>query len=111
MTNLLGAALIGLGIAFDIVGCLGLIRLPDVYCRMQAATKCVALGTMLIIAGAVVMVGTASAVAKGGLCLTFLLLTSPTGSHALARAAHRSMTPLWGGSLLDELANDEEGPR
>ncbi len=107
MTSVLGAALIGLGIAFDVVGCLGLVRLPDVYSRMQAATKCVTLGTMLIVAGAMVTAGSLGAVAKGGLCLTFLLLTSPTGSHALARAAHRSGTPLWRGSLLDQLADDE----
>ena len=41
MSSLIGASLIGLGIAFDVVGCLGLLRLPDVYNRMQAATKCV----------------------------------------------------------------------
>jgi multicomponent Na+:H+ antiporter subunit G len=99
------------GVAFDVVGCLGLVRLPDVYNRMQAATKCVALGTLLIVAGAVVTIGTPSALAKGGLCLAFLLLTSPTGSHALARAAHRSGTRLWEGSLLDQLADDEEGRR
>ncbi len=107
MTSVLGAALIALGIAFDVVGCVGLVRLPDVYSRMQAATKCVTLGTMLIVAGAMVTAGSLGAVAKGGLCLTFLLLTSPTGSHALARAAHRSGTPLWRGSLLDQLADDE----
>ena len=111
MNSLIGASLIGLGIVFDVVGCLGLLRLPDVYSRMQAATKCVALGTLLIVAGAVVAAGTASAVAKGALCLTFLLLTSPTGSHALAHAAHRSGTPLWNGSLLDQLAADEEDRR
>ncbi|MGI9591052.1 MAG: monovalent cation/H(+) antiporter subunit G [Myxococcota bacterium] len=111
MTSLIGASLIGLGIAFDVVGCLGLLRLPDVYSRMQAATKCVALGTLLIVAGAVVTAGTASAVAKGALCLIFLLLTSPTGSHALAHAAHRAGTPLWKGSLLDQLADDGEDRR
>ena len=108
MTSLIGALLIGLGVAFDVVGCLGLLRLPDVYSRMQAATKCVALGTLLIVAGAVLTAGTASALAKGALCLIFLVLTAPTGSHALARAAHRSGTPLWEGSLLDQLADDEE---
>ena len=111
MTSVLGASLIGLGIAFDVVGCLGLLRLPDVYTRMQAATKCVALGTMLIVAGAVVTVGTVSALAKGGLCLTFLLLTSPAGTHALARAAHRSGTRLWDGTVVDQLAKDAEERR
>ncbi len=111
MNSWIGAALIGVGVAFDVMGCIGLVRLPDVYTRMQAATKCVALGTLLIIAGAVVTVGTPSALAKGALCLGFLLLTSPTGSHALARAAHRSGTPMWSGSVLDELAADREDSR
>ncbi len=106
MTSLVGASLIAVGLVFDVVGCLGLVRLPDVYSRMQAATKCVALGTMLILLGAMVTAGTASAVAKGGLCLVFLLLTSPTGSHALARAAHRSGTPLCEASVVDQLADD-----
>ena len=111
MNSVLGASLIVAGVAFDVVGCLGLMRLPDVYNRMQAATKCVALGTLLIVGGSVVMVGTAAAVVKGGLCLAFLIVTAPTGSHALARAAHRSGTPLWKGSLLDQLADDREGGR
>ena len=111
MNSVVGTSLIALGVAFDVVGCVGLVRLPDVYTRMQAATKCVALGTLLIVAGAVVMVASLSAVVKCGLCLTFLIITAPTGSHALARAAHRSGTPLWEGSLLDQLANDREGHR
>jgi len=111
VNSVVGTSLIALGVAFDVVGCVGLVRLPDVYTRMQAATKCVALGTLLIVAGAVVIVGTPSALVKGGLCLTFLIVTAPTGSHALARAAHRSGTRLWEGSLLDELAEDREGRR
>ena len=111
MTSAIGTSLIALGLAFEVLGCIGLVRLPDFYTRMQAATKCVALGTLLIILGAVLMVGTPSAVAKGGLCVTFLLLSSPTGSHALARAAYRSGTRLWEGSVVDQLAGDSEGRR
>jgi multicomponent Na+:H+ antiporter subunit G len=111
MNSAIGDLLIGLGIAFDVVGCVGLLRLPDVYTRMQAATKCVALGTLLIVAGAMVTAGTPSAAVKGTLCLAFLFMTSPAGSHALARAAHRSGTPLWEGSLLDQMADDEEDRR
>ena len=111
MTEGIGAVLVGVGVAFDVVGCLGLVRLPDVYTRMQAATKCVALGTVLIVAGSVLTAGAPSVVAKGALCLIFLFLTSPTGSHALARAAHRSGTPLWEESVVDRLADDEEEQR
>ncbi len=109
MNSAIGTSLMVLGLAFEVVGCLGLVRLPDFYSRMQAATKCVALGTMLIIVGAVVTVGTVPALVKGSLCLAFLLLTSPTGSHALARAAYRSGTRLWERSVVDQLAEDGEG--
>ena len=110
MNSAIGTSLIALGVAFEVVGCLGLLRL-HFYSRMQAATKCVTLGTMLILVGAMLTVGSLAAVIKVGLCLTFLLLTSPTGSHALARAAHRSGTPLWEGSVVDQLADDREGER
>ena len=42
------------GLFFDLVGCLGLVRLPDVYNRLQAGTKCVTLGTFLILLGVIV---------------------------------------------------------
>ena len=49
--------LISIGVVFDIVGAIGLIRLPDVYNRLQAATKCVTLGTCLILIGVLVHSG------------------------------------------------------
>ena len=106
MISGIATTLIALGVAFEVVGCLGLLRLPDVYTRMQAATKCAALGTLLIVLGAILAVGTLSMFVKGAICLAFLYVTAPTGSHALARAAHRSGTPLWEGSLLDQLGAD-----
>ncbi|MHC4247855.1 MAG: monovalent cation/H(+) antiporter subunit G [Planctomycetota bacterium] len=85
--------LIAAGLAFDIFGCIGLVRLPDVYTRLQAATKCVTLGTCLILLGALVgSIGTDSAgpmITKAVLCIAFVLITSPTAAHALARGAYK----------------------
>ena len=108
MNSWIGAALIGVGVAFDVMGCIGLVRLPDVYTRMQAATKCVALGTLLIIAGAVVTVGTPSALAKGALCLGFLLLTSPTGSPTVY--IYRSRAMGYCSSLTESAEGITNGP-
>ena len=94
------------GVIFDLLGCIGLIRLPDVYNRLQAATKCVTLGACLILLGAVVMVGSGPTVVKGLLCILFILVTSPTGAHALARAAHRSGVKLWEKSVTDQYEED-----
>ncbi len=55
MNEKIGLILIALGVLFDLFGCVGLVRLPDVYNRIQASTKCVVLGTTLILLGAMVL--------------------------------------------------------
>lgn len=102
------------GLAFNLLGCLGLVRLPDVYNRLQAATKCVTLGTCLILLS--VMVGTlgsgsVSGAVKAMLCMVFILITSPTAAHALARGAHVAGIRLCQGSVVDRFAEDREPGR
>ena len=104
--NIIGFIFIGLGLVFDLFGCLGLVRLPDVYNRLQAATKCVTLGTCSILFGMFLIVGFTAAGMKAILCMLFLLLTSPVAAHALARAAHISGVKLWEGSVVDKYAED-----
>ena len=48
MSEIIGLILLIIGITFDVIGCIGLVRLPDIYNRLQAATKCVTLGTCMI---------------------------------------------------------------
>lgn len=107
MSDTIGSILIGIGVTFDVLGCLGLVRLPDVYNRLQAATKCVTLGTCLILVGVAVAGGTAPIAIKALLCAAFILLTSPVGAHALARGAYRSGVPLCDRSVVDEYADSE----
>ena len=101
MSNTIGFALVAIGLAFDLFGCLGLLRLPDVYNRLQAATKCITLGTCSILFGMFLIVGLTVGGMKAILCALFLLLTSPVAAHALARAAHISGVKLWEGSVVD----------
>ena len=112
MNEYIGLTLIVLGVLFDISGCIGLVRLPDVYNRIQASTKCVVLGTTLILVGSLVMLDTLSATIKGVICILFILITSAVAAHALSRAAHRSGVPLWHQSVIDKYAEDgeAEGP-
>ena len=102
----IGMALIVIGVLFDVTGCIGLVRLPDVYNRIQASTKCVVLGTTLILLGAVIWLGTLSALVKGLICILFILITSSTAAHALSRAAYRSGVSLWKGRVVDRYAED-----
>ena len=108
MSNAIGITLVALGVLFDLFGCIGLVRLPDVYNRLQAATKCVTLGACLILLGAVVLVDSTPTAIKGILCILFVLVTSPTGAHALARAAHRSGVRLWDQSVVDQYEEDTQ---
>lgn len=57
MNEVIGLIIITVGVAFDFFGVLGLLRLPDVYNRLQAATKCITLGTCGIMLGTFVMNG------------------------------------------------------
>lgn len=102
MSDKIGFIFIGIGLFFDLFGCLGLFRLPDVYNRLQAATKCITLGTCSILFGMLLIVGFTAAGMKAILCILFLLLTSPVAAHALARAAHKSGVKLWEGSVVDK---------
>lgn len=105
MMHTLGLGFIAVGLAFDLFGCLGLIRLPDVYNRLQAATKCVTMGTCSILFGAFLVTGFVSAGIKALLCIVFLSLTTPVAAHAIARGAHRSGIALWSGSVVDHYAD------
>jgi multicomponent Na+:H+ antiporter subunit G len=104
--DLVAYAFLALGLLFDLLGCIGLVRLPDVYNRLQAGTKCVTLGTFLLLIGVVVRFGFDAMGWKAVLCILFVAITSPTAAHAIARAAHRSGTPLAPGSVLDRYRED-----
>ncbi len=96
MVNALIYALLAVGTVFNGLGAVALIRFPDVYTRVHGATKCTTFGSIFSLLGVAVYgiwqgggLGGTMAV-RAFLALVFLLLTNPTGSHALARAAHRS---------------------
>jgi multicomponent Na+:H+ antiporter subunit G len=107
MNEFLGYAFIIIGLGFDFFGCLGLIRFPDIYNRLQASTKCVTLGTCSILFGLLLFKGFSAAGIKAILCIIFIVLTSPTAAHALARAAHKSGVKLWQGSVCDKYEEDK----
>ena len=98
----IGLAIIAIGVLFDLFGCVGIVRLPDVYNRIQAGTKCVTLGVCLILIGAIVLADTTAMQLKAFLCVVFIVITSPTAAHALACAARRSGIAMWEKSVVDQ---------
>ena len=110
MSDAITVFLIAVGLLFNLLGCVGLVRLPDVYNRLQAATKCVTLGTCMVLAGVMLKAAGDShpLLWKSLLCLLFILVTSPTAAHALAQGAHVSGVRLWEGSVVDKYEEDHE---
>lgn len=102
-----GLAFITVGLAFDLFGCIGLIRLPDVYLRLQAATKCITLGTCSILFGTFLMTGFTSPGIKALLCIYIIALTNPVAAHVIARSAHRGGIKFWKGTVVDHYAEDQ----
>jgi multicomponent Na+:H+ antiporter subunit G len=108
MTEIIGYILIAIGVLFDIFGCIGLVRFPDVYNRLQAATKCVTLGTIALLAGVALADGWGPTGAKAIICAVFILITSPTAAHAIAKGAYASGVELWENSVVDKYAEQME---
>jgi multicomponent Na+:H+ antiporter subunit G len=106
MQQIIGYIFIVIGLGFDIFGCIGLLRLPDVYNRLQATTKCVTLGTSSILLGTFILKGLCTTGIKAILVAIFLLLTSPVAAHALARGAHKAGVKLWPKSVVDKYEQD-----
>lgn len=83
------------GAFFLIVGGIGLLRLPDMFTRLHAAGVADTMGAGLILIGLMLHSGFTQATVKLILILVFLVLTGPTATHALAKAArHGKLSPV-----------------
>jgi multicomponent Na+:H+ antiporter subunit G len=103
--------LLGIGVFFNILAGIGLLRFPDVYTRLHAGTKCTTFGSIFII-GSVILIGLKTwflgdvngsvLTIHSAIALIAILLTNPTGAHAIAKAAHKSgVMPV--NAVIDEL--------
>jgi multicomponent Na+:H+ antiporter subunit G len=88
-------ALILVGLFFTAVAAVGLLRLPDLYTRAHATSKADTLGTVLTLAGVALTFGTNVPRAKLVVLAVFLLITNPTATHAITRAAYDQGIDPW----------------
>lgn len=104
VTDIITGILMLLGSAFAFIAALGILRMPDVYIRMHAATKAGTLGAGFMLLALVVFFGDLGVVVEALAVFTFLLLTAPVAAHAIGRAAYLSGVPLWHQTQFDDYA-------
>lgn len=85
LLGVLGYTLVALGVAVVVLAVVGMLRLPDVYMQLHAASKAAALGVIALLAASV-GTGDLETMGRAALVAFFLLVTAPVGSHAIAAA-------------------------
>lgn len=86
------SALVLIGALFSAIAALGILRFPDLYTRLHAASKAGPLGAGLILLGAGIASADPLILVRCAFGLVFLVLTGPVSAHLLARAALKSGT-------------------
>jgi len=107
--DVLSAVLLLSGVAFSVVAGLGLLRLPDVFSRMHAATKPSTLGLALILSGAALRVEDRGDAATLLLVGVFQFVTVPVGAHMIGRSSYRAGTGALDDLVVDELRDSDGG--
>jgi multicomponent Na+:H+ antiporter subunit G len=97
--------LAAVGLAFSLSGAVGIVRMPDLYTRLQCSGKTITMGAVPALAALAVGEGPLSNYGARALLVALLLLVlSPVAAHALARAAYKVGVPMWSGAAGDEVA-------
>jgi multicomponent Na+:H+ antiporter subunit G len=98
--KIIGIIITGIGVVFLLLGSLGIYRMPDVYNRVQAGTKCTTLGSFLTIIGVGIM--QPEWFWKTLIIAVFILVSNPVSSHALGRASRKTGVPLSDRTVTDK---------
>ena len=110
MTDILTAVIWIAGSLFALLAAIGVLRMPDVFTRMQASTKAATLGLGCLLVGAALQFGDFGSVIRLLSIGAFILLTTPVSALVIARAAYLAEVPLWKGTVLDERSAGADRP-
>lgn len=94
------------GSALALLAALGILRMPDVFTRMQASTKASTLGLGCLLLGAGLQLGDFPSLIRVASIGAFILLTTSVSAHVIARASYLADVPLWEGTVADERRRD-----
>jgi multicomponent Na+:H+ antiporter subunit G len=102
LNDMLSIIFITTGVLFNLLGCIGIVRLPDTYNRLQAATKAVTLGCCSILIGVIFHFGISDAATKALIAIPILFFGSTVAAHALIRGTYHFGVKLGEKSVRDD---------
>lgn len=97
-----------LGALFSLLAAIGILRLPDLYTRMHAASKAGTMGAGLSLAAIAVISFDGSVILRAIAGFVFLLLTAPVSAHLLARAAYLAGYSPSSLTVINDLDNSDQ---
>jgi multicomponent Na+:H+ antiporter subunit G len=103
MNELVADVLMIVGASFLLLAAIGIVRMPDLFTRMQTATKAATLGISCILLAVTFLLQDWSVGIRAILTISFFFLTAPVAAHMIGRAAYFVGVPLWSGTITDEL--------
>jgi multicomponent Na+:H+ antiporter subunit G len=102
VTSVVAAVLFLAGATLALLAAVGVLRMPDLFTRMQASTKAATLGLGCLLVGLALYMPEFSVIVRAVTIAAFVMLTTPVAAHVIARAAYLTGVPLWKGSVVDE---------
>ena len=88
---------------------MGIVRFPDLYTRMHAASKSISLGIGCLLIGAVFYFATLLIILKAIAVVLFIFMTMPVASHMISRVAYLRRVKVWNKTWMDEMAEEVRG--
>ena len=85
---------------------IGVLRMPDFYLRLSVTVKAATMGVGIFLLCAALLSQDISVVTKAIAVVFFIVLTAPIAAHMIAKAGYFTNTPLWEGTVTDDLRND-----
>jgi multicomponent Na+:H+ antiporter subunit G len=108
VSEIVSGAFLLIGAAFALLAAVGVLRMPDVFTRMQASTKASTLGLACLLVGLSIRHPDTGVVIRAVSIAAFTMLTTSVAAHVIARAAARARVPLWEGTLVDERPSEPD---
>ncbi len=108
ISEIISGILLILGAFFMLIASIGMIKLPDLYMRMHAATKAPSLGIFLMVIGIVIYFFEIWASVGGLIVILFVFITAPLGSHMISRVGHLMGVKKDENTSIDELEEDKD---